>query len=81
MAIRLDPPLLRNNTLRSDLSELAWMDRLLVDEIAEATRRHTLARASNQTTLALALNAQIGCLVRLRQAVHHRHALSSRGLA
>lgn len=80
MAANVDPPALRPNSVRADLSELAWFDQVLVDAIAEATRRHALARASNQMTLALALNAQVGALARVREAVHRRHTLVKRGL-
>lgn len=56
-----------------DARELVWMDRVLLAKIEDALKRDRLARHSNQSTLALVLEAQIASLRDLRSRVHHRY--------
>lgn len=56
-----------------DARELVWIDGVLLEKLADALRRERLARQSNQSTLALVLEAQIASLRDIRARVHHRY--------
>lgn len=58
---------------RGDTREHVWLERQLVAQIADLSRREALARAAHQETLSLALTAQCACLVRLRELAHARY--------
>jgi hypothetical protein len=56
-----------------DARELVWIDRVLLEKLTDAVKRERLARQSNQSTLALVLEAQIASLRDIRSRVHHRY--------
>lgn len=73
MALIAEHDALRVTSARPDTREHVWLDRQLVEQIADLSRRESLARASRQETLSLALTAQCACLVRLRDLCRTRY--------
>jgi hypothetical protein len=73
MTLIAEPAHLRVWHARADTREHVWLERLLVAQITDLSRREALARAAKQETISLALTAQCACLVRLRELTNARY--------